>query len=429
MGTDTWVNCKLAEACSSIDYGYTASAKEAPIGPRFLRITDIVGGHIDWTHVPHVEADTEVLNKYRLSNRDIVLARTGASTGSSMYIQNPPDAIFASYLVRLKINNAFDPRFISYYLKTDDFWSYIHGVLGDKSAQPNASASTMTQAPLRAPKEKNVQAAIAHILGTLDDKIELNRKMNQTLEAMARAIFKSWFVDFDPVRAKAEGRDQGLPTDLVALFSDSFDDSELGEIPKVWRVGSIDDLVNLSRDSVNPLDFPAEQFYHFSIPAFDDGRVPKTELGAEIKSNKFIVTPDSVLLSKLNPRIPRIWLPNTDGQIRSVCSTEFLVASPKTGISREYLFSLFTSQTFDSTFATLVTGTSGSHQRVKTEGLLGMQVIVPSENLIAAYTKIVKPLFDQANKNIYQSRTIAALRDALLPKLLAGELRVDPELT
>lgn len=108
--------------------------KKRPIGPRFLRITDIVSGHIDWAHVPHVEADTETLNKYRLSDRDVVLARTGASTGASMYVQNPPDAVFASYLVRLKINEAFDPRFISYYLKSDDFWAYIRGVLGDKSA-------------------------------------------------------------------------------------------------------------------------------------------------------------------------------------------------------------------------------------------------------------------------------------------------------
>ena len=86
------------------------------------------------------------------------------------------------------------------------------------------------------------QRAIAHILGTLDDKIELNRRMSTTLEAMARAIFKSWFVDFDPVRAKAEGRDPGLPADVAALFPDSFEDSELGEFPKGWRVCRIEDI-------------------------------------------------------------------------------------------------------------------------------------------------------------------------------------------
>ena len=86
------------------------------------------------------------------------------------------------------------------------------------------------------------QRAIAHILGTLDDKIELNRRMNETLEAMARALFKSWFVDFDPVRAKAEGRDPGLPQPLADLFPDRFEDSELGEIPEGWEVRSLDEV-------------------------------------------------------------------------------------------------------------------------------------------------------------------------------------------
>ena len=96
------------------------------------------------------------------------------------------------------------------------------------------------------------QRAIAHILGTLDDKIELNRRMNETLEAMARALFKSWFVDFDPVRAKAEGRDPGLAKPFADLFPDSFEDSELGEIPKGWEVGTVDDEFNLTWGNHRP---------------------------------------------------------------------------------------------------------------------------------------------------------------------------------
>ncbi len=152
------------------------------------------------------------------------------------------------------------------------------------------------------------QRAIAHILGTLDDKIELNRRMSETLEAMARALFKSWFVDFDPVRAKAAGRDPGLPKRLADLFPARLVDSELGEIPEGWQVVPVDHVAELLRDQENPQESPDVLFHHFSIPAFDDGPWPREELGETIKSLKFRVPPGVVLLSKLNPEIERVWL-------------------------------------------------------------------------------------------------------------------------
>ena len=205
MGDERY-HCTLADACKAVNYGLTASASSHPIGPRFLRITDIVPGFVDWNTVPYVAADNDLLTKYALDDGDIVIARTGASTGASAYVKSPPSAVFASYLVRLKVKPEFDARYVSYFMKSPMFLEYIRGVLGDKSAQPNASASTMTAAPLSAPRDKLVQRAIAHILGTLDDKIELNRRMNETLEAMARALFKDWFVDYGPVHARMNGR-------------------------------------------------------------------------------------------------------------------------------------------------------------------------------------------------------------------------------
>ncbi len=154
------------------------------------------------------------------------------------------------------------------------------------------------------------QQAIGHILGTLDDKITLNRQMNETLEAIARTLFKSWFVDFDPVRAKMEGRQPfGMSEETAALFPDAFEDSVLGEIPKGWRVGNIADIAFLNRDGVEPNSYPDEIFEHYSIPAFDDGCSPRAEAGRQIKSNKFLVPSNTVLLSKINPTIPRIRFP------------------------------------------------------------------------------------------------------------------------
>ena len=239
------------------------------------------------------------------------------------------------------------------------------------------------------------QRAIASVLGSLDDKIELNRRMNETLEALAQSLFKSWFVD-----------------------------ATQSALPKGWREGKVSDLATLSRDGLNPGEFPDETFDHYSLPAFDEGRTPKPERGDTIMSNKFIVQPNCVMVSKLNPRIPRIWLPDMRGQNRAVCSTEFLVATPKPGVSREYLYCLFINESFVSVFTTMVTGTSGSHQRVRPESLLSMDTPLPPAPLIQKFTDTVAPMLKRISQNIHESRTLAALRDALLPKLLSGELRV-----
>jgi type I restriction enzyme S subunit len=424
MGLHDWEEIPLAAICDSIDYGYTQSAIASPVGPRFLRITDIVGGYIDWNTVPYCIADAETMEKYKLEDGDIVIARTGATTGTSAYISQPPNAVFASYLVRLKIGKRALPRFVAYWLKSQEFWDYIRGVLGDKSAQPNASASTMTQAKIKLPPLP-IQRAIAHILGTLDDKIELNRQMNATLEAIARALFKSWFVDFDPVRAKAEGRQPaGMDAETAALFPAAFVDSELGKIPKGWRVGKVKDVAKVSKQTIDPRNHPDELFDHYSIPAFDEGQLPKVEAGSEIKSNKNLVLTESLLVSKLNPSTPRIWLPKVGTQHRSVCSTEFFVTLPSSELSREYLYLLFGSEIFARDFATKVTGTSGSHQRVQVESFLETDVVIPDAKIIACFTRSVRALLEQQAANREQSRTLAALRDTLLPKLISGEIRI-----
>lgn len=317
-----------------------------------------------------------------------------------------------------------DSRFLLYSIQSDAVQHEIRVNEGTGSTVSNLRIPLLKALPISAPPLPE-QKAIARILGTLDDKIELNRRMNATLEAMARALFQSWFVDFDPVHAKAAGRQpSSIHEKTVALFPSSFQDYEGSLIPKGWTVGKISDVVTISREAVNPGDFPTETFDHFSLPAFDDGRTPKVELGSAIMSNKFTVTPNSVLLSKLNPHIPRIWLPDLHASRRSVCSTEFIVACAKPGVSREYLFSLVTSSDFSRIYRTLVTGTTGSHQRIRPETMLDIKLVVPPAALIRDFTTVAKPMFDRINRNIEQSRTLATLRDTLLPKLLSGELAV-----
>jgi len=268
------------------------------------------------------------------------------------------------------------------------------------------------------------QRAIAHILGTLDDKIELNRRMNETLEAMARALFKSWFVDFDPVRAKAESRDPGLPKPLADLFSSRLVDSDLGEIPEGWSVGCFSDVVEQLRDQENPLSSPDTLFHHFSIPAFDGGQSPRLEYGESIKSLKSRVPSGVILLSKLNPEIERVWMVGVRPGQRAVCSTEFLVLRARSPFARSYVYCLARSPLFRQQIEGLVTGTSKSHQRAQIASILNLAVVVPHPPIVVAFNHVAEDLLVRTLACRRETRTLAALRDTLLPKLISGELQV-----
>jgi type I restriction enzyme S subunit len=269
------------------------------------------------------------------------------------------------------------------------------------------------------------QLSIAHVLGVLDDKIELLRSANQTLEAIGRAIFNSWFVDFDPVRAKAQGREpEGIDADTAALFPDEFQDSEFGPLPAGWHLPRARDLMKQSRDSINPLQHSERLFAHYSLPAFDEGRRPKLEYGREIKSSKTAIPEGCILLSKLNPHIPRVWLPSSNIPENAVCSREFLVFQPLRGFSVEYLYCQFVEPGFAQRFGGLTTGTSKSHQRVKVEYLLDEKLIKPEPGIVDAFTSLTRPMFEKIHANLEAQQTLAELRDTLLPRLISGKLRV-----
>lgn len=297
------------------------------------------------------------------------------------------------------------------------------------SAVPGLNREAAHALEIRVPEETE-QRAIARVLGALDDKIELNRRMSETLEAMARAIFKAWFVDFEPVRAKMEGRWRkgeslpGLPAHLWDLFPDRLVESEIGEIPEGWRVGKLRSIAEQVRDQVKPFDLPHDLFRHFSIPAFDEGQWPRDELGVNIKSAKFRVPEGVVLLSKLNPDIERVWLADVQEDDRAICSTEFIVLRPRKPIGRAFVYCLARSPLFRQRVKTLATGTSKSHQRAQATSILDLPAPHPPVTLGEAFEQVAGPLLERSLAGHRQSRTLAAIGDALLPKLLRGEIRV-----
>jgi type I restriction enzyme S subunit len=365
-----------------------------------------------------------------LTPGDLFVSLKGATKDGKMIgsVARVPPSVPSGRLtqdtVKLEFHSADKARISSYLywlLRTPQYRAYCEArSMG--SAVVSLSRDDFLDYPV--PPFTETREGIVEVLEFIDDKIELNRRMNATLEAMARALFQSWFVDFDPVRAKLDGREPfGLDPDIAALFPDAFQDSELCRTPNGWTLGRVDDVSDFSRSSICPGGFPDETFDHYSLPAFDGGRTPKAEFGVAIMSNKLVVARDSILLSKLNPHIPRIWLPDLHATRRSVCSTEFIVATPRVGYSREFLFSLFTSAAFASSYCTLVTGTTGSHQRIRPESVLDMNTVIPPPHLVEVFTAVAKPMFDRINRNIDQSRILATLRDTLLPRLLSGEIR------
>ncbi|WP_053163424.1 restriction endonuclease subunit S [Pseudomonas brassicacearum] len=315
-----------------------------------------------------------------------------------------------------------DNSYLLYLLQTEEMLEQLKSratgttVLGIKQSE-------LRKVPLSLPPIDQ-QKAVARTLKALDDRINLLRETSATLEAIAQALFKSWFVDFDPVHARAEGGvPKGMDAATAALFPDSFTNSELGAVPSGWKVGCVADVAVQKKGSVNPLASPGKLFEHYSLPAFDSGQYPVLEHGESIKSNKTPLPEKAVLLSKLNPHIPRVWLPVQYGR-NAVCSTEFLAYSPKAGASKELIYCLFSSAEFQQQLCQLVTGTSNSHQRVKPDQVLKIQLAIADDLLLVAFADIASLIFERVYANRMKAQTLTQLRNTLLPRLISGQLRL-----
>lgn len=180
-------------------------------------------------------------------------------------------------------------------------------------------------------------------------------------------------------------------------------------------------LTRASRMAGDPQLEPDTVFQHYSLPAYDAGREAIAEPGAGIRSSKLAVPRGSVLLSKLNPEIERVWLPDIRLDDRAICSTEFLVLRPCVGVGRAFVYEFLRSAPFRSTLTSLVTGTTGSHQRAHAEAILQVPLRLPGPSRAAQFERIVGPMLHRVAVARRESRTLVALRDALLPRLLSGE--------
>ncbi len=416
---------RLADLCEAIVDCPHSTPTWTDNGVIVLRNQNIRNGRLDLSEPSFTDEEHYIERTRRASPKegDLVITRE-APMGEVCFIPPNLRCCLGQRMVLLRPNREHvEPRYLLYALQSSEVQHEIGVNEGTGSTVSNLRIPLLESLPIPTVQLAE-QRAIAHILGTLDDKIELNRRMNETLEAIARALFKSWFVDFDPVRAKAEGRDPGLPQPLADLFPSRLVDSELGEIPEGWKVGRFGDVVELLRDQETPLSSPGELFHHFSIPAFDEEQSPKLEYGESIKSLKSRVPAGVILISKLNPEIERVWMVDVHAGERAVCSTEFLVLHARPPFTRSYVYSLARSPLFRQQIEGLVTGTSKSHQRARADSILDLAVVTPPSPIVAAFDHSADNLLARTLECRRESRSLAALRDTLLPKLISGELRL-----
>ena len=309
--------------------------------------------------------------------------------------------------------------FIFWFLAQDHIVEQLHTIAEHStSAYPAIRSDDIERLTLNLPPLSE-QRAIAHILGTLDDKIELHRRMNETLEAMARALFKSWFVDFAPVRAKMEGRDTGLPKGIADLFPDRFVDSECGEIPQGWKAGCLADIAIAPRRNVDPANLDDETPY-IGLEHMPRRSIALTawEKIGKVMSNKSIFKEGEVLFGKLRPYFHKVGV----APINGACSTDIVVIASRSTEWSAFVLACVSSVEFVSYTNQGSTGTKMPRTNWTTMG--DYRICLPATPVVGVFQNAMKPVLEQITANVHESRTLATLRDTLLPKLISGEIRL-----
>jgi len=394
----------------------------AESGYPYVAIPQMRGGHIDLADARRITtADfAEWTRKAKPDGNDVVLSRR-CNPGETAFV--PPGLEFAlgQNLVLLRADGTkVYPPFLRWLVRGPEWWEQITTFLNVGAVFDSLKCADVPKFTLRIPPVPE-QRAIAHILGTLDDKIELNRRMSETLEAMARALFKSWFVDFDPVRAKAEGRDPGLPQPLADLFPARLVDSELGEIPEGWEVGTLADLSILNPEVWTKETRPAELNY-VDLSNTKWGRIEAVTsyeaTDAPTRAQR-VLRPADTIVGTVRPGNGSYAFISEHGLTGS---TGFAVLRPQTAQYAEFVYLAATAADNIDTLAHLADG--AAYPAVRPEVVAATPIVRPNDEVFDRFSRAAGPLLAKIAQTERESRILAALRDGLLPKLISGELRV-----
>ncbi|WP_419607794.1 restriction endonuclease subunit S [Thiolapillus sp.] len=383
---------------------------------------------VPYIGLEHIEEGTLKLGGYG-SSKDVDSAKSAFHEGDILFgklrpyfrkvIRAPFDGVCSTDIWVIRSKNGVDQDYLYYWMAAEDFVEFATSG-SEGTRMPRAKWEYVSRFN-RSKLDITEQRAIAHILGTLDDKIELNRQMAQTLESIARAIFKSWFVDFDPVKAKMEGKQpEGMTEEIAALFPDRLVDSELGMIPEGWASGKFSDIsenirINIRKDAINPNDcyIGLEHIPRKSLFLNNWG------IGADVTSNKHRFLRYDLLFGKLRPYFHKIIIAPFNG----ICSTDILVIRSL----EPHWYSLMTLGLSQESVVDNVTNQSEGTRMPRTNwNQVGSQpIVIPSKKVAIAFDALILPMLQRVVEMAHENRHLSELRDTLLPRLISGKIRVN----
>lgn len=390
----------LAGVCESVRYGYTASATSEAVGPRFLRITDIVPDVLDWSSTPYCEIDDDGKERFALAVDDIVVARTGATVGYAKLIRESVDAVFASYLVRFRVDSELAvPSFVGRLVESPIYKSFVRSRIGG-AAQPNASAPVLGSFEFVLPSMR-AQTRIVNVISPYDELIQSNRRRMTLLEDTARHLYREWFV-----RLRFPGREHTPITDGV---------------PEGWQRRRINSLTSfLGRGIAPDYDDDADGLV-VNQKCIRNGRLDLTlarKQSRDVMHDRQLQSGD-VLVNSTGEgtlgRVAQVLVPMKS----CTADSHVTIARPSREIGSHYLGQVLIE--LEPRFATM--GRGATNQTELSPGQIGgVEVLLPSSQLRQAYEEQAVPLFRQVANLMEQCQKLEAARDLLLPRLVSGEI-------
>lgn len=402
--------------------GISSTKEQAGHGSPFVSFSTVFNNYFLPDALPDL-MDTSIKEQetYSIKKGDILITRTSETIDelamSCVAVKDYPRATYSGFTKRLRPKTAGIAyhKYLAFYLRSQLFRKAVtNNAFMTLRASFNEDIFSFLNLYLPEYKE---QVKIGDMLYSMEQKIQLNKRICAELEAMAKTLYNYWFTQFDfPDENGKPYRSSG--GEMV------WNDQLKREIPKGWTPGTISSLMKIENTSVNPQKLGNALMEHYSIPAFDANHNPAYEEAGTIESGKYVVDPECILTSKLNPHFKRLWDPYCDTE-NAICSTEFIVYRPRTAWTRPFCYAVLNSEAFYAHMVGKATASTGSRKRIQPDVSASFELAIPDEKTMRAFVEQYAPIMEKQKALYKENCELTKLRDWLLPVLMNGQATVE----